>query len=138
MIIDTFPNISIMKAYIYILICLIFTLPGFAGNSDKYPIRWNKISEAEFQVKPTGRDSTAAAIVLCDFGNIEVSNRTFYSRHTRIKVLNKEGLRYATVEIPFQSREHHDEFTNTQSPDPYHGKRKDQKLQGHLFANGKD
>ncbi len=100
-----------MKACLYILICLIFTLPAFAGNNEKYPIRWNKVSEAEFRVKPTGQDSTAAAIVLCDFGNIDVSNRTFYSRHTRIKVLTKEGLHYATVEIPFQSRQHHDEFT---------------------------
>ena len=138
MIIFTLPNISIMKAYIYILICLIFTLPAFAGNSDKYPIRWNKISEAEFQVKPTGRDSTAAAIVLCDFGNIEVTNRTFYSRHTRIKILNNEGLRYATVEIPFQSREQHDDFTNIKARTLImeNGKIKSYKV--HLFTNGKN
>ena len=99
-----------MKIYINILLCLLFTLPAFAGKSDRYPIRWNKITSAEFKVKPAGRDSAASAIVLCDFGNIEVTNRTFYSRHTRIKILNNDGLRYATVEIPYQTRDRHDVF----------------------------
>ncbi len=99
-----------MKTSISVFLCLIFALPALAGNNDKYPIRWNKISEAEFQVKPTGRDSAAPAIVLCDFGNIQVTNRTFYSRHTRIKILNNQGLRYATVEIPFLSWQKHDDF----------------------------
>ena len=81
-----------MKTYINILLCLLFTLPVFAGNSDRYPIRWNKITSAEFNVKPAGQDSAASAVVLCDFGNIEVTNRTFYSRHTRIKILNNDGF----------------------------------------------
>lgn len=102
--------ISAMKNYIYILLCLFFTIPAMAG-SDKYPIRWNKISPAEFSVKPTGRDSAASAVILCDFGNIEVTNRTFYSRHKRIKILNNDGLRYATVEIPYQTKDRHDEFS---------------------------
>jgi len=89
---------------------MLFTIPAFAG-SDKYPIRLGKISSAEFKIKPTGRDSAASAIVLCDFGNIEVTNRTFYSRHRRIKILNNDGLRYASVEIPFQTKDRHDEFT---------------------------
>jgi hypothetical protein len=100
-----------MKTYINILLFLLFTLPAFAGNSDRYPIRWNKITSAEFKVKPSGRDSAASAIVLCDFGNIEVTNRTFYSRHTRIKILKNDGLRYATVEIPYQTKDRHDEIT---------------------------
>jgi hypothetical protein len=100
-----------MKTNLNIVLCLLFTFPAFAGNSNKYPIRWNKVSAAEFSVKPSGRDSAASAIVLCDFGNIEVTNRTFYSRHTRIKILNNDGLRYATVEIPYQTRDRHDEFS---------------------------
>jgi len=100
-----------MKIYINILLCLLFTLPAIAGKSDRYPIRWNNITSAEFKVMPIGRDSAAPAIVLCDFGNIEVTNRTFYSRHTRIRILNNDGLLYATVEIPYQTRDKHDEFT---------------------------
>jgi hypothetical protein len=100
-----------MKTYINILLGILFTLPAFAGNSDRFPIRWNKITSAEFKLKPAGRDSAASAIVLCDFGNIEVTNRTFYSRHTRIKILNNNGLRYASVEIPYQTKDRHDEIT---------------------------
>ena len=99
-----------MKTYINILFCLL-SIPVFAGNGDRYPIRWNKITSAEFKVKPSGQDSSASAVVLCDFGNIQVTNRTFYSRHTRIKILTNDGLRYAKVEIPYQTRDRHDEFT---------------------------
>ncbi len=99
-----------MKTYIYFLFSLLLTLPAVAGNSDRYPIRWNTISAAEFSIQPSGRDSGASAIVLCDFGHIEVTNRTFYSRHTRIKIINNDGLHYATVEIPFQTRNKHDDF----------------------------
>ena len=100
-----------MKTRINIFLCLLLTLPSIAGKGDKFPIRWNKISSAEFKLQPTGRDSSASAMVLCDFGTIKVTNRTFYSRHTRIKVLKNQGLRYATVEIPYQTMNDHDDFT---------------------------
>jgi len=85
-------------------------MPVFAGFGDKSPIRWGKVSPAEFSVKPLGSDSAAPAVVLCDFGDIDISNRTFYTRHTRIKIMNEAGLRYATVEIPYQKRYRHDDF----------------------------
>jgi hypothetical protein len=100
-----------MKNRIYILLGLLYAFPVFAGFGDRYPIRWGKVSPSEFNVLPAGRDSAAPAIVLCDFGHIEVTNRTFYSRHTRIKIINEDGLKYASVEIPFQTKNRHDEFT---------------------------
>jgi len=97
-----------MKTLLYIFL-VAASLPVSAGFG-KYPIRWGKVSPSEFTITPQGKDAGASAIVLCDFGDIEVTNRTFYTRHTRIKILNEEGLKYASVEIPFQTKNRHDDF----------------------------
>jgi hypothetical protein len=103
-------NLSAMRLWYLIIAGLITVLPAFAGFGDKRPIRWGKVSPAEFNLKPPGDDSTASAMVLCDFCTIDISNRTFYTRHTRIKILNNEGLKYASVEIPYQTKNRHDDF----------------------------
>ena len=99
-----------MKIRIIMLLLIISSVPAIAGFREKLPIHWGKISPAEFSVVPQERDSAAIAIVLCDFGNIEISNRTFYTRHTRIKILKDAGLQYASVEIPYQTKNRHDVF----------------------------
>lgn len=95
------------------LIFLMFfasVLPAFSGFKEKLPVKWGKVTTAEFSVLPQGTDKNAPAIVLCDYGNISISNRTFYTRHIRIKILNEAGLKYATVEIPYEVKNKHDDF----------------------------
>jgi hypothetical protein len=46
----------------------------------------------------------------CDYGDIEITNRTFYTCHTRIRILKEDGLKYATVETPDETRNRHDDF----------------------------
>jgi hypothetical protein len=99
-----------MKTRIILLLMIISSVPAYAGFREKLPIHWGKVSLAEFSIVPQGRDSAAPAIVLCDFGDIEISNRTFYARHTRIKILKEEGLQYASIEIPYQTKDRHDVF----------------------------
>jgi len=99
-----------MKIRISIILIMLSTIGAFGGFGEKYPIRFGKISISEFSVLPRGIDSAAPAVVLCDLGDIEISNRTFYTRHTRIRIMNEAGLRYASVEIPFQTRNRHDDF----------------------------
>jgi hypothetical protein len=101
-----------MKNIHLILLMILSSVPSFAGFGEKLPIRWGRVSPAEFSIVPLGGDSAASAIVLCDFSNIEITNRTFYTRHTRIKILKTEGLKYASVEIPYQTRNRHDDFTD--------------------------
>jgi hypothetical protein len=98
-----------MKSTAIALLMIISSVHALAGMG-ALPIRWGKISKAEFQVVPQSSDSTAPAVVLCDFSEIEVTNRTFYTRHTRIKILNHDGLRYASVEIPYQTRNRYDDI----------------------------
>ncbi len=99
-----------MKNIVLPLLMIVSSAQVMAGFGDKYPIRWGKISPGEFSILPQRSDSFAPAIVLCDFSNIEVTNRTFYTRHTRMKIINAEGLKYASVEIPYQTRNRHDDF----------------------------
>lgn len=96
---------------LYILISVI-SVPTFAGFRSKLPLKWGKISVAEFSITPAGTDASASAIVLCEYGDIEITNRTFYNRHTRIKILNDDGLKYATIEIPYRSKNRHDVFND--------------------------
>jgi hypothetical protein len=99
-----------MKSTLLFLMTILSSIQVFAGFQSKPPMKWGKISPAEFEIVPKGNDANAAAIVLCDYGEIEITNRTFYKRHTRIKILNEDGLRYASVEIPYQTRNRHDVF----------------------------
>jgi hypothetical protein len=80
------------------LLIILLTMPfirAFSGFNEKVPIKWGKINASEFNINSYNKDSTVHAIVLCDFGNIEISNRTYYTRHTRIKIIDEDGLKYA-------------------------------------------
>jgi len=99
-----------MKKPVFLSIFLIlFTLYGFS-YSEKLPIKWGRIAKSEFEIKSFRGDTSADAIILCDFGDIRITNRTFYTRHVRIKILNSKGLKYATIEIPYQVRNKHDDI----------------------------
>ncbi|UCH14606.1 MAG: DUF3857 and transglutaminase domain-containing protein [Bacteroidales bacterium] len=99
-----------MKKYFYLAIFLMFfSLYGFAYSS-KLPIKWGRVAKSEFEIKSFRGDTSADAIILCDFGDIKITNRTFYTRHVRIKILNDRGLKYANIEIPYQSRNKHDDI----------------------------
>jgi|GEM_PF-1761963 hypothetical protein len=99
-----------MKSSYIALMMILSSIPAFAGFGEGPPIRWGKVSPAEFSVMPQDKDSAAPAIVLCDFGDIKVTNRTFYTRHIRLKILKPDGLKYASVEIPYQTNNRHDDF----------------------------
>lgn len=99
-----------MKQLTIYILMILSSVPVNAGFRSKLPVKWGKISVSEFSVVPRGSDANASAIVLCDYGDIEITNRTFYTRHTRIKILNSDGLKYASVEIPYRSKRNHDVF----------------------------
>lgn len=88
-------------------------VPTFANADDfrtKPPIKWGKVNEFEKQFNVVDYEKDASAVILCDFGSIEISNRTFYRRHVRIKILSQEGLKHATVEIPYQYKNKYDDI----------------------------
>jgi len=89
------------KLFPILLVSLAFSLHV---NAQKPPVKWGKVLPVDLNMKTYPLDPDAPAVVLCDFGQVEVTNRSFYERHIRIKILNEKGLKYAHIEIPYQSK----------------------------------
>lgn len=106
-----------------IAILLLFFIFTYV-RADKPPIVWGKITDIEKKMQAPPDDKDAPAIVLCDYGEINVSNRTFYKRHIRIKILKPEGVQYGSVEVPYRSKNKHDDITEL-------------KAQSYFFEDGK-
>ncbi len=91
------------------LLLIVSTSLSFA---EKLPIKWGKILPEDISMKVYAADPAAPAVVLCDYGTAEVGPRTEYTRHVRIKILKNEGLRYATIELPYRSYDRYEVFTD--------------------------
>ncbi len=62
--------------------------------AQKPPIKFGDVSMEELQMSSCYLDSTAPAVILCDFGNFRSNNLTF-TRTLRVKILKKEGYQWA-------------------------------------------
>ncbi|MBN2213908.1 MAG: DUF3857 domain-containing protein [Bacteroidales bacterium] len=89
---------------------LSFILIKSFGFTGKEPIKWGKVSKSEFEINSFRGDSSPPAIILCDYGNIRITNRTMYSHHKRIKINHQEGLKFSRIEIPYNDKESHDDI----------------------------
>lgn len=79
--------------------------------SKKDPIRYGKISNFERNIQKTNLDPNADAIILCDFGEINFSgNSVEITRHTRIKILNQNGLDEANIILPYISKDNREQI----------------------------
>ncbi len=86
--------------------CLFFLLSHVTAQ-EKLPIKFGKVSLADFDVKSPLIDSNTNAVVVADVGKTEflanTSDLTFslvFSQKKRIKVINKKGFDAATITIP--------------------------------------
>ena len=78
-----------MKKLVIFLLMIISSVSSYAGFRSGLPVKWGKISTSEFSIVPSGTDASASAIVLCDYGDIEITNRTFYPGIHELKFLTK-------------------------------------------------
>ncbi len=90
--------------YLFYWLILFFSL-SVTGQETPL-LKWNQIPEEDLQMTVYGPDSSAAAVVLADHGQIilelEGSAAYYrYKRHRRIKVLNPEGFKKANIIIPY-------------------------------------
>lgn len=67
--------------------------------ASKAPIKYGKVSMQELEMSSYSLDSTAPAVVLCDYGVWNLSDYKF-RKTIRIKILTKEGLEYANQIYP--------------------------------------
>ena len=76
--------------------------------SQKSPMKFGKIPEADLAMTSCTSDSTAAAMVLGDYGWLRFDVRTediryVLSRHKRIKIFHRSGYEKGDINIPFYS-----------------------------------
>jgi hypothetical protein len=86
-----------------LILPFLFVIPLLV-YAQKSPVKYGDISIEEMTMKMYDRDSSAAAVVLLDYGLAYVSVNTGtvvlnVERHTRIKVLKKEGLEWANGSV---------------------------------------
>lgn len=67
---------------------------------------FGQIPQAQLDMKTCSFDATADAVVIFDRGNSSFHRNehgfdVIFKRHTRIKILNEAGKKYAEIEIPF-------------------------------------
>ncbi|HLK30647.1 MAG TPA: DUF3858 domain-containing protein [Puia sp.] len=94
-----------IKTFAFALLCL-FAFHTSTFSQDKLNIKFGKISPADFDLSKNQFDSGAAAVVIADMGEsrFEGNNKSNFSiiftHFRRAKIINKNGIDVATVEIP--------------------------------------
>ena len=82
------------KNLIFICIILLSALIQIKGQPA--PARYGKIDMADLEMKVYAPDTTAEAVILCDYGAFNADTWEF-QRLLRIKVLKKEGSHYVNT-----------------------------------------
>lgn len=69
------------------------------------PVRWGKIPEEQLAMARYPADSSAAAVILTDYGTVAFlsSGRIVFERHRRIKILREDGYGWGDVSIPYMA-----------------------------------
>lgn len=88
---------------ILLIFFLIFNIFSVSAKS-KAP-KWGKVSKEEKALKEVPYDKEAHAVVIAETGLLTYNGAGFsIKRHTRIKILDKEGIEEATLAIPYYSK----------------------------------
>lgn len=90
-----------MAKQLYLLIPA-FLLCSLCAIAQKPPMKFGDVSMDELKMTTYEKDSSAAAVVLADYGEAHISGATaqmVFEHHKRIKILKKEGLKWADYSI---------------------------------------
>lgn len=82
---------------------------AFLSQAQKSPSKFGEIPIEDLKMTLYGKDSSAVAVVLFDFGKAyvsvtDISSKLIFERHVRIKILKKEGLSWADAGIQLLHR----------------------------------
>ncbi len=91
-----------MKALCIASLCIILSIFSYGQKS---PVKFGDIPMEDLQMTSYPLDSSASAIILCDYGEAYLTVNTnganlIFERHVRIKVLKKGGESRANATIP--------------------------------------
>ncbi len=85
-----------MKNFLILLTIFLFGYSQMA-HASKEPLKWGKIPQEHLDMKVYDKDSSATAVVLCDYGTLEFNLSEgkldyLFDHHRRIKILNKSAI----------------------------------------------
>jgi hypothetical protein len=95
----------LIKKPTFFLLFFINIFHGFAQKPE--PIEFGKIPLEQLQMKIYSPDSSAEAVVLCDYGDYSYTFPDYrpivnYHRHVRIKILKKSGFSRANIKVAYR------------------------------------
>ncbi len=75
------------------------------ASAQKSPVKFGVFQPEDLKMTVYDKDPSAAAVILTDYGHAEMqvlstSIRLYFTRHVRIKILNKEGFEWADAAMP--------------------------------------
>mgnify|MGYP000881514606 CR=1 FL=1 len=112
------PQNPIMKNPLYLTALISCLLSLSLCAQDKLKLKYGKITAADFDLSKRQFDTSASAVVIADIGSsvFEGNNKgglsLSFKRHTRVKILNKNGVDAATVSIPLYFNSNGEEKVN--------------------------
>jgi len=86
-----------MHSFRLLFFAFAFCFSSFLALSQRDPMRFGKISDIEFDMLRCEMDTSAKAVILGDFGTVEINYGNengfeyFYKRHLRVKIFDKDA-----------------------------------------------
>jgi hypothetical protein len=86
-----------------LIFSIVFVLFPMLTEGQKSPIKFGNVSINELQMKSYPEDTSATAVILCDYGYFDASAFQF-TETMRIKILKKEGSDFGTNVFPANAK----------------------------------
>lgn len=106
-----------MLPKIYCLVAVLLSIVSRYAVAQKPPVKFGDVSKEELEMKVYDKDSSAAAVILADYGESVIlysessGFKVEFERITRIKILKKAGYEWANFEIPLYHEGNSDKET---------------------------
>jgi hypothetical protein len=105
----------LLETFSRILILISFSCSTLSVFGQADPIKFGKVELPDLQMSTYARDTSASAVILCDFGKsyFKYSEhdgfQVYFERQVRLKILKKSGYDWANVQIPFYRKSNSEE-----------------------------
>lgn len=86
---------------------VIVLFPRLLSAQDK-PLKWGEVPRADLEMTAFPADSNAAAVILCDYGQVTFIGSDLgmvFERHRRIKILSAAGYQWGGLAVQYYAKE---------------------------------
>ncbi|MDP4238802.1 MAG: hypothetical protein Q8904_04945 [Bacteroidota bacterium] len=80
-----------------LMLCLLMVI--CTAKAQKAPMKYGKVDPADLEMKVYPKDSSASAVILCNYGYFD-SNQLQFVHQMRIKILKEEGKEQGNFAVP--------------------------------------